>query len=154
MKMKETPLDSNAPPDSGNVDVAGAGGPQGVAVNLGNGSYFTFDTGGFDCRKMSMERFARTLERFVDRPVVDMTGLASNYDFKLALTPEDGRAMHIRSAITAGVVLPPDVRRMADGAGYESLFSAMEWLGLKLERRKAPLDVWVVDRIEKAPTAN
>jgi uncharacterized protein (TIGR03435 family) len=83
-----------------------------------------------------------------------MTGLTANYDFKLDLTPEDSRAMSIRSAITAGVVLPPEVRRLAEGSNYDSLFSAMEALGLKMERRKAPLDVLVIEKIEKSPTAN
>jgi uncharacterized protein (TIGR03435 family) len=62
--------------------------------------------------------------------------------------------MTIRSAIVAGVSLPPEAMRYLNGASDESLFSAMETLGLKLEPRKAPLEVLVVDRMEKAPTAN
>jgi uncharacterized protein (TIGR03435 family) len=41
-----------------------------------------------------------------------------------------------------------------EGASDESLFSAMEALGLNLQPRKAPLEMLVVDQISKAPTAN
>jgi uncharacterized protein (TIGR03435 family) len=158
IKIKETPPDADAAATdkaaNGNVNVAAQGGPQGVVVDIGNGGSFAFDARGFDCRKIPMPRFADTLARFMDRPVVDLTGLQGNYDFKLPLTPDDQRAMSLRSAITAGVVLPPDVRRMAEGASYDSLFSALEAVGLKLERRKSALEVLVIDKIEKSPTAN
>jgi uncharacterized protein (TIGR03435 family) len=35
-----------------------------------------------------------------------------------------------------------------------SLASSLRRLGLKLESRKAPVEVLVIDRVEKAPTAN
>jgi uncharacterized protein (TIGR03435 family) len=90
----------------------------------------------------------------MDRPVIDMTDNSTLYDFKLDLTPDDSRAMTIRSAITAGVVLPPDVRRMAEGANYDSLFNAIDALGLKMERRKAPLDVLIIEKVERTPSDN
>ena len=101
-----------------------------------------------------MTVLADTLTRFVDRPVVDATELKGTYDFTLEFSPEDFRAMMIRSAITAGVVLPPGVERLADGASGDSLFTAIQTLGLKLESRKAPLDALVIDQIQKAPTEN
>ena len=102
-----------------------------------------------------MASLAGTLERFLDRPVVDMTGLKGPYNFSFEVTPEDYRAMLIRSAVVAGVVLPPEVLRILDGASSpSSLFDAMEKLGLKLESRKAPLDVVVVDSARKTPTEN
>jgi uncharacterized protein (TIGR03435 family) len=90
----------------------------------------------------------------VDRPVVDMTGLTGKYDFTLQFTPEDYLAMTIRSAIVAGVSLPPEALKYLQGAGDESLFSSIETLGLKLDPRKTPLEVLVVDQIDKTPTAN
>ena len=62
--------------------------------------------------------------------------------------------MTIRSAIAAGVSLPPEALKYLDGAADESLFSSMETLGLKLEPRKAPVEMVIVDQMEKTPTAN
>jgi uncharacterized protein (TIGR03435 family) len=72
------------------------------------------------------------------RVVVDRTGLAGGFDLDLYWSPA-------RTAVSGGV--PPEV----DGP---SLFTAVqEQLGLKLEARTEPGDVYVVDAIEK-PTPN
>jgi uncharacterized protein (TIGR03435 family) len=63
-------------------------------------------------------------------------------------------AMLIRSAIAAGVTMPPEALRMLSGSSGDSLLNALEKLGLKLETRKAPLEMLVVDHMEKAPTEN
>ena len=101
-----------------------------------------------------MASFADLLGRFVDKPVVDMTGITGSYDFDLDFTPEDYMAMLIRSAIAAGVTMPPEALRMLSGSSGDSLMNALDRLGLKLENRKAPVEVLVVDRMEKAPTEN
>jgi uncharacterized protein (TIGR03435 family) len=101
-----------------------------------------------------MPAFADLLARFVDRPVVDMTALKGSYDFGMDFTPEDFRAMMVRGALTAGVALPPEAMRALEGVSGNSLFSAIQTLGLKLDRRKAPLEVLVIDRAEKVPTEN
>ena len=72
---------------------------------------------------------------FIDRPVVNRTGLAGTYEIKLEATPQfriDGDAQ------------PEDI----------SVFTAVqEQLGLKLEPAKANIQILVVDHIEK-PTEN
>ncbi len=138
---------------NGNVNVAGGGDANGTSVNLGNGAGYTFGSEKFDGRKLTMAVFADNLARFVDRPVVDMTGLTAAYDFSLPVTPEDFRAMQIRSGMNAGVVLPPQVIQMAESS-YDSLHASLAKVGLKLEQRKAPLDIVVVDRAEKTARAN
>lgn len=83
------------------------------------------------------------LSRQVGRTIVDQTGLTGRYDFKLIWTPDDAAAQAPPSA-DSGAALP---------AG-PSLFSAIpEQLGLKLESIKGPVDVIVIDHVEK-PTAN
>jgi uncharacterized protein (TIGR03435 family) len=156
-KMKETPLDDEAEVSAGGrgaVNVAVSGGRNGVNLNFGRGSFFNFADNKIEGKKLSMLQFADTLARFVDRPVVNMTDLNGTYDFTLTFTPEDFRAMQIRAAIAAGVVLPPEALRLLEGATGDSLFSTIQTVGLKLESRKAPLEVLVIDSIRKTPTEN
>ena len=138
---------------NGNVNVNGGGDASGTSVNLGNGSAYTFGSEKFEAHKMTMAVFADALGRFVDRPVVDRTDLTAAYDFALPVTPEDFRAMQIRSGMNAGVVLPPQVMQMAESS-YDSLHTSLSNVGLKLEQRKAPLDVVIVDHAEKTAGAN
>lgn len=155
LKLKEIPKDAEAEAEARRapVNVAGSGGPQGVSINLGNGSSFSMANNKLELKKIDMNSFAETLARFMDRPIVDQTALKGNYDFTLEFTPEDYRAMHLRSAVAAGIVLPPEALRMLESPG-DSLFSSLTLVGLKLETRKAPLDVLVVDSSRKTPTEN
>ncbi len=73
------------------------------------------------------------------RIVVDKTGLTGRYDFTLKWTPDSQRQ--------ADATSPPD-------PSSASLFTAIqEQLGLKLEPQKAPMDVLVIQHVEK-PSAN
>jgi uncharacterized protein (TIGR03435 family) len=103
---------------------------------------------------MATSRLAGALSPFMDRPVIDMTNVKGNYDFALELSAEDFRAMGIRSALAAGVAIPPQAIQMAEAASGDSLFNALEKLGLKLESRKAPVEVLVIDHAEKTPSEN
>ena len=154
LRMKESPPDPNADAGKGNVDVNASGGASGVSVDFGKGSSYFFGSDKFEGKRMSMALLADSLARYEADPVVDMTGLTAVYDFTLELTPEDYRAMLIRSAIGAGVQLPPEALRMLDGNAGDSLTASLERLGLKLERRKAAMDVMIVDKASKTPTAN
>jgi uncharacterized protein (TIGR03435 family) len=156
LKMQEAPP---APPneahnDRRGFDAATTSRPGGVTVNYGNGAYFTFADNKIQGRKMTAANLAPMLSAFMDRPVVDMTNLKGNYDFVLELSTEDFRAMGIRSAVAAGVALPPQAIQMAEAASGDSLSNALEKLGLKLESRKAPVEVLVIDHAEKTPTEN
>jgi uncharacterized protein (TIGR03435 family) len=90
----------------------------------------------------------------MDRPVVDMTNLKGAYDFVLNVTPEDRIGMMIRSAINAGVTLPPQALKALDNATGDSLTAALEKIGLTLTPRKGPVEVIVVDSIQKTPSEN
>ena len=156
-KLKESAPDKADDPASGgggSTDVSASGGRGGVSINYGHGSYFTFAGDQLEAKKLSMVNFVDLLARFLDRPVVDRTGLTGNYDISIALTPEDYRAMLIQSAVSAGVKLPPQALQLLDGATDDSLYAALRNYGLKLDATKAPLDVLVIDHILKAPTAN
>jgi uncharacterized protein (TIGR03435 family) len=85
----------------------------------------------------SMDMLAKELNSyfFVDRPVLDKTGLIGNYDIKLAATPE----FRLRNGGELGDI---------------DIFHAVQsQLGLKLESRKANVEVLIVDHIDE-PSAN
>jgi len=151
-----TPSAADAGPDAdaGAVHVAAGGSEKGTFVNLGHGSSFSFAGDKLEATKITMLAFTDTLARFTDKPVVDMTGLAGNYDLTMKLSPEDFRAMQIRAAIVAGVQLPPQAIQLAESASLETLHASLRDLGLKLDSRKAPLDVIVVDSADKLPAEN
>jgi uncharacterized protein (TIGR03435 family) len=136
------------------VNVAASGSGAGVAVDLGGGSSFTFGNNRLAATKMTMASYAELLTRFVDRAVIDQTGLTGEYDVVLDIAPEDYMGLMIRSAVNAGVTLPPQALRMLDGANTDPLSGPLRNVGLTLESRRAPLDVVVVDSIAKTPTEN
>jgi uncharacterized protein (TIGR03435 family) len=157
LKLKESPpnpdADKNEP--NGTTNVAASGSEAGVGVNLGHGSSYSFANNRFEAKKLTMTQFTTHLERYVDRPLVDMTGFTGQYDFVIEFTPEDYQLMLIRVAVSAGVNLPPQAMRMLDNSSLGGALSdALQQVGLKLEARKAPLDVLVIDDALKTPTAN
>jgi uncharacterized protein (TIGR03435 family) len=136
------------------VDVSASGSAAGVSVNFGKGSSFTLANNKFSIKKLTLAEFADSLGRFADKPVVDLTEAPGKYDFEVEMTPEDYRAMLIRSAMNAGITLPPQALQLIEGQSGESFFMALQTIGLKMESRKAPLEVLVVDRATKTPTEN
>jgi uncharacterized protein (TIGR03435 family) len=155
LKLRESPADPNVggEPSERSVNVAARGGV-GTIVTYGNGSYFTLGDNKFEGKKLPMSIIADALARFADRPVVDMTDLKGNYDFTMEFSPEDFRAMMIRAAIAQGTVLPPEVLKLMNTSSGDTLLNAVGKLGLKLELRKAPIEMLVIDQALKTPTEN
>jgi len=85
-----------------------------------------------------------TLSDLTGRPVIDKTGLTGLYDFTLKYSPELGRTAGPLGLLSPGAlpaVIDPDA---------PSLFTAVqEQLGLKLESARGPVEVVVIDRLEK-----
>jgi uncharacterized protein (TIGR03435 family) len=152
-KLKEDPIDTPEPGVdknnvnvSVNVDTGGAGGRGGAVVNMGNGAYATNVGGKVEGHKISIPQLIESIARFVDRPIVDQTGLTGTYDVTLPYGVEDLRAMLHNVGVD---------RQIPDGAlPPASLFESLKLVGLSLEARKSPLDIIVVDHIEKTPAAN
>ena len=81
--------------------------------------------------------FASALSYILRQPVVDETHMEGRYNVVLTYAPDLG----------------PDVPPAANDG--PSIFTAIEeQLGLKLEPRKVPVDIFVVDRCQKMPTEN
>lgn len=153
LKLKEAPPDDPADAPK-SLAASSTGSEGGVSVNLGNGSSWSFAPNHFEAKKLNMANFAGNIERFADRPIVDMTGLKGQYDFGFDINPEDYRPMMVRAALAAGVSLPPAATNLLEGNSSATLSDALERIGLKLETRKAPLDVIVVDQGSRTPTDN
>jgi uncharacterized protein (TIGR03435 family) len=151
-KMQPLPPDPDEATRS--VDVKASGGAGGVVVTYSNGAMFSLADNKFTVKKLTIGEFAESISRFTDREVVDMTNAQGRYDFAVNMTPEDYRGLLIRSATKAGVTLPPDVLKMMEGVSGDSLFASLQTVGLKMESRKAPIDVMVVDSVSKTPKAN
>lgn len=145
----------SAPAAKGDRAVNVSGSAAGVTADLGNGGYYSFTPDGkFEIHKVDMAMLARQLERYLDRPIVDMTGLTGNYDLSVKVTQEDAQTMMIRAAVNAGMVLPPQAIQAMEAGSVSSLLDALQQLGLKLDARRAPLETIVIDQASKTPTAN
>jgi uncharacterized protein (TIGR03435 family) len=155
LRLREIPPDPDDDAAASKAtEVSGGGSAAGVQVDLGHGATWSFSPTRFEAKKLTMLQFSSNLERFADRPIVDMTGLKGRYDFGFDINEEDYRPMLIRSAIAAGVSLPPQALKIAESGSPAALADAVSQTGLKLESRKAPLDVIVVDDALKTPTEN
>jgi len=95
-------------------------------------------------RQSTMQDLAHSLQSQLQRPVTDATGLARPYDFTLTFATEGlylGRGRMLVNPAT--LESPPDI------------FSALRsQLGLRLEPRKIPVEMLVIDHAEKTPTEN
>jgi bla regulator protein blaR1 len=88
---------------------------------------------------VSVQQLAGMLAFVMGRVVQDNTGLKDNFNIKLEWTPDDFQSRGSEH---------PDAPVTADGG--PNVFAAMrEQLGLKLESRKGPVDLLVIDRAEK-----
>jgi uncharacterized protein (TIGR03435 family) len=99
--------------------------------------------GRYEATSGSMSDLSEALSGLLERIVVDKTGITGRFHLQLAYAPDDST---IRLQDLPGVPPPP-----ADGP---TLFTALqEQLGLKLESAKGPVEVLVIDHVEK-PSEN
>jgi uncharacterized protein (TIGR03435 family) len=125
---KGGPKFKESPPDPNMIP--GGKGPGNF--NMGMGRISAYGT--------AIPYFASMLSRQLGRAIVDRTGLTGNYDFTLRWTPDDAP--------------PPLLNGAPDPSPPPDIFTAVqEQLGLKLESAKAPVDVLVIDHIER-PSEN
>ena len=94
-----------------------------------------------------MKMLADSLSTLLGRSVHNETGLEGAYDFKLEFAPD--------SAIQVpGPNARPDEPPPVNDTGRMSIFTALvEQLGLRLESRRGPVPVFVIEKLER-PTEN
>jgi uncharacterized protein (TIGR03435 family) len=161
LKMKETPPDvpvaptgDDAPKDT-NMKITGTQEKGMTVTNTPAGTQKMTMVDGVmhvEASKMAMSMLAEALSRYVDHPVVDMTELKGNYQVVLDISQEDIRAV-MRSV---GAAMPAGAGGATDTASEpgSSIVTSVQQLGLRLEARKMPIDMIVIDHLEKLPTEN
>jgi len=166
--------DAPSPPPSQRLSVRGGlklgpdGCPELPPFAAARGGNFMLMTPGGACMISSgetMAELASDLSNQFSRPVVDQTSVTGKYAVKLRFDPssiprgtgaggfgpimiKDGPPM------SAGPAGDPSARMAPDGDPPPTIFAALqEQLGLKLEAKKGPVEMLVIDRLEK-PSEN
>ena len=108
------------------------------------GSSTNTNNGHMECKGVDMERLARVLSDRLGRPVANETAIVGRFDFFLDFEPEPqaSRMSEKNNPISASDSTRP------------SLFTALQdQLGLKLESKKVPVEMLIIDRVER-PSEN
>ncbi len=163
LKTGERQMDTPEGPVRMTVTPAG-----GATINMGKRGVWTQSMVPGPPPSLHLEGKGVTMSGFVDMltqvtamtgnagpPLVDMTGLKGNYVVGIDISLAD----LLRIAQAAGVAVPPTPQAPGAGIaasdpGSSSALDALQTLGLKLESRKAPQQLLIVDKVEKMPTAN
>jgi len=120
--------------------VVGRGGPKlaeakdegAVGAEAGDGDELVFS-------RTSMDLLANMLGQSLDRPVIDETGLKGSYNFKLSWWAERRRKGQAGAA--------------ADSSAPSIFTELPARVGLRLEPRRAPVEMFVIDRVVR-PSEN
>jgi len=105
----------------------------------GRGAVISMSPGQFSAVAISLDVLANDLNTMagMDNPVINMTGLSSEYKIDLHWTPEEDEQS------TSLKILDSGFRN-----------AVQEQLGLKLEKRKLPSNLFVIDHVDSVPTEN
>ena len=99
-----------------------------------------FGRGFLHAKSANLDLLSRTLATLLDRPVLNQSGISGEYEIHLEWSPELGEGATVLCA-TADL---PD-------RNLGSIFTAIqEQLGLRLESKRAPADIVVVERAERS----
>jgi uncharacterized protein (TIGR03435 family) len=114
--------------------------PAGPASPAPRCDNYSVSSNGMDATAITMQAFATALSQIMDRRVVDKTGYTERFD------------VHLKWAVSSTPGLDPDDSSSA--SNDQSIFAALQQqLGLKLESTKGPVDLLVIDRLER-PSEN
>ena len=103
-----------------------------LVVSKGPGRMAQILPGGLQAAKIDMKTFAAMLAGVIKRPVVNKTGVEGDYDIELAYAPEG-----------------------SEDSALPSLFTALqETMGLRLETQTVPVEMLVLDAVDKVPVEN
>jgi len=130
-KLQETKPD-DANPDAANAPAHPTNKGR-MRMSIDSGSIEITATG------MAMDGLARQLASQLHSTVQNNTGLKGIYDFTLRFTPDDA-PMDASGGANAS---------LADNGGTSIFAAVQDQLGLKLESKKGPVEIVVVDHVDK-----
>jgi uncharacterized protein (TIGR03435 family) len=108
------------------------------------GSMMRMSPGQLSAQAAPISTLVTLLAQTLGRPVMDKTGLEGAFDFTLEYTPDESqRGMGI------GGVDRPDMLPPSDFSGPSIFTAIQDQLGLKLESEKGPVEILVIDRVDK-----
>ena len=117
------------------------------------GGMMRIGPGHLEAQKVPLAGFADRLSSMVDRPVVDMTETRGRFDITLDFAPGETQMAAMKDKLRAEGGGEGKVG--SDDHDSPSIFAALQdKLGLKLEARKEPMDMLVIDRAERVPVEN
>lgn len=99
-------------------------------------------------QQVTMERLVAVLTNQLGRTVTDETGLKGKYDFALTYAPAGAGGNS--AAPSADVSTANGSEAIPD----TDLIGALQQIGLRLEQKKAMIDMLIIDHLEKIPTEN
>jgi bla regulator protein blaR1 len=119
----------------------------------GNGRIANVDRGWLQGTNVTMPSVVQVLSTSVNRPIVDKTNFAEAFDFRLTWTP-DSDTSGDGGCPASFAAAWEHLNRKPEPLSCPSIFTAVqEQLGLKLDPQKAPIEVLVIDHVER-PSAN
>ena len=136
--LQETKPDPSAPPAPGPAASRGGSSIRISKMSSGPATMTALHTSASD--------LADSLSVQLGRTVLDKTGLTSRYDFTLKWTADDAQL-----PLPSGSAPPPSLT--TDPSGPTLFTAVQEQLGLKLEPGKGPVEVVVIDHVER-PSGN
>ncbi len=113
--------------------------PPGNHVNTHPACGLFTPTGHWMGRNTTIDSLSSSLSRFTSRVVVNRTGLTGHFDLDLQWTD-----LSMLLSPNGNATDPPP---LADGPSFPT--ALQEQLGLKLESTKGPVDVLVIDHVER-----
>ena len=94
-----------------------------------------------DATAGSMDDLSLKIRRFIDRPVINKTGLKGGYDFSMFFTMSPPESMHEGMLGHDG--------KPIDFSGPTIFEALRKQIGLHLETGKAPLEIMLIDHVAK-----
>jgi uncharacterized protein (TIGR03435 family) len=144
-KLVEAKVDDTAPssPPQGSPGRGGFGGPNTIMMG--------FDAGAFTMtgKAVPITNLVRNLSMNLRRSVVDKTGLTGKYDFTLRFAPD--MSMAVQTPPPGGAIDGASpIGTASDSTAPTLVVAIQEQLGLKLESTKGPVEIIVINHVEKA----